>query len=85
MNEKANLGSIFGTALFGVVNDLVVAKENGQQLPGVLNDVAGLALKAKNQGIDFVKAEAKDQAIKSIPWVALGIAVVIILILAFKK
>jgi hypothetical protein len=85
MNEKANIGSIFGTALFGVVSDLTKAKENGQQLPGVLDNIASLALNAKNQGIDFVKEEAKQQTIKALPWFGLSIAIIIILILAFKK
>lgn len=76
---------IFGTALFGVVSDLAKAKEEGKQLPGLLDKIAGVAFNAKNAGVDFAKEEAKNQVIKYLPWVGLGTAIVIIIVLISKK
>lgn len=82
---KANLNSIFGSAIFGVVDDLITAKENGQQLPGILDKIAGVASDAKQQGIDIAKEEAKNQAMKYIPHVIAGVMVIIVIILLVKK
>lgn len=83
--EKANLGTIFGQALFGVAEDLVEAKEKGQQLPGLLDKIADIGMKAKQQGIDIVQAEAADRVKKMIPWVIAGVAVGILVVVVVKK
>lgn len=83
--EKANIGKILGTSIFGFVSELTKAKEDGKQLPGLLDDVATLALNAKEQGVNFVKEEAKQEAKKLIPWIGLGIAVIVIIILLSRQ
>lgn len=80
MNEKADLGKIFGTALFGITEDLVNAKESGQELPGLLDKLAGVAIVAKEKGIDLAKVEATERAKKYLPWGIAGIAVIALII-----
>lgn len=81
---KANLTSIFGSALFGVASDLADAKESGQQLPGLLDKIATVSLDARNQGIDLAKEEAKSQAIKYAPFAVAGVLLIIVIILVIK-
>lgn len=84
--EKANVNSILGTALFGIVSDLTKAKEDGKQLPGLLDKIASVALDAKEAGMNFAKEEAKVQAKKAIPWIGLSVAVgIIVYLLARQK
>lgn len=83
MNKEVR--QIFGTALFGVVTDLAKAKESGVKLPGVLDNVAELALKAKETGVDIVKEEAKHQALKYLPWAIAALAVIVVIVVLLKK
>ncbi len=83
--QKANLNNIFGTAIFGIVDDLVTAKESGQKLPAVLDKIAGVASDAKNSGIDMAKEEAKNQAMKYVPWALAGVLFIFIIILIIKR
>ena len=85
MPDKANLNTIFGSALFGIVDDLVTAKENGQQLPGLLDKIAGVASDAKKQGIDIAKEEAKNQAMKYVPHAIAGVLLIIVIVLIVKR
>lgn len=85
MDEKANLVNIFGSALFGVTEDLVKAKEKGQELPGLLDKIATVAKNAKDKGIDLLKYEAEDRMKKLLPWIIAAVAVGILLVVMYKK
>lgn len=82
---KANIGAILGTALFGVANDLVEAKENGQQLPGFLDKIASVVKGAKDAGVDLVKEEAKEQSKKMIPWAIAAVCIGIVIYVLLKN
>lgn len=82
---NADLKNIFGTALFGVVDDLISAKEKGQQLPGVLDQLAILAKKAKDSGVDLVKQQAHSKLMEYLPWAIVGVLGIVVLISFDKK
>lgn len=84
MPDNANLGKIFGTALVGVAEDLVEAKEKGQQLPGLLDKLAGLAADAKSKGINVAKDVLKEKVKEYIPYAVAGVLAIIVLILIFR-
>lgn len=77
--ESADLKKIFGSAIFGIVEDLAEAKDKGQELPGLLDKIGSLASKAKADGIDLLKYEVQERLKKYIPWVLLVIVLAILL------
>jgi len=83
--KSQNVKAILSTSLFGVVNDLVKAKEDGQPLPGILDKIAGMALNAKNQGIDMAKEEAKVQSMKYIPHAIAAVLAIVLIVVLMKK
>lgn len=83
-NESKTVGQIFGSALLGITDDLIKAKESGQQLPGLLDKIAAVASDAKAKGIDIAKAAAREKLKQQTPYILLGVAVIIIIILSFK-
>lgn len=85
MANTTEVKKIFGTALFGVVTDLVEAKEQGVKLPPLLDKVADIALDAKKSGVDMAKAEAEERAIKIVPWAVAGVLFTILAIVIIKK
>lgn len=75
--SKANLKTILGDALGGIVGDLVQAKKDGEQLPKVLDVVASLGIKTEQAAIDAAQKKAESETGKLVlgmsPYIVGGI------------
>lgn len=76
---------IFGSAGMSFLQSLMSAKENGEQLPPVLDKIANLAVKSKSQITNAAIDVAKDEANKRMAWIVAGGLGIALLIVLFKR
>jgi len=85
MNGKAKIGNLLGGAGLKFLNDIITAKENGQQLPKVLDKIADVAIKGKTNVQDIAIETAKEEARKRSAWIVAGLLAVALVVVVIKK
>jgi len=83
--EKFNLKGKAGSAIFGFLSELATAKEQGQKMPKVLDKLAGLVVKGKNEGVSIAKETAKEQLKIKLPLIIMGVVIVILVAVLIYK
>ncbi len=78
-------GKIFGGAGLSFIQSLISAKENGEQLPPLLDKLGNLAIKSKASIKDAAIETAKDEANKKLAWIVAGVLGVALVVVIAKK
>jgi hypothetical protein len=79
------LKSMLGDTALTFLSNLIQAKKDGAPLPKSLDKVASIAIQGQGKAIEIAKNEAKEQSIKQMSWIIVGVLTVIIVVLLIKE
>lgn len=83
--DKANIKGMLGDAALGFLANLIEAKRSGEQLPKSLDTVASIAIQGESKAIEIAKKEAKEQTMKQMSWIIVGILTIVVIVLLVKR
>lgn len=81
----ANVKGMLGNAAMGFLSNVINAKKQGAQLPKSLDKLASIAIQGESKAIQIAKEEAKEQTIKKMSWIIVGVLVVVVVVLLVKR
>ena len=82
---EANIKGMVGDAALGFLASLIQAKQNGEKLPKSLDAVASVAIQGETKAIEIAKKEVKEQTIKQMSWIIVGVLTVVVIVLLIKR
>lgn len=85
MTTEANIKGMLGDAAIGFLSNLINAKKQGEQLPKALDKVASIAIQGESKAIQIAKQEAKEQTMKQISWIIVGVLTIVVIVLLVKR
>lgn len=83
--QKQTVGQMAASAALGFLGNLINAKQQGQELPPVLDKVATIAISGQDKAIEIAQKEAKEHAINQMAWIIAGVLAVVLIIVLLKK
>lgn len=85
MTTEANVKGMLGDAAMSFLSNLINAKKQGEQLPKALDKVASIAIQGESKAIQIAKQEAKEQTMKQMSWIIVGVLTIVVIVLLVKR